>query len=103
MSEKQVSIDRYRALVEALQALADAGSEAIARLDAIEKREVKATNYATALRGFNYVANFIEATAGTAATEKSRGLIEPILEELKAVEADKSAHRKATSGRKNKD
>ncbi|QDV22867.1 hypothetical protein [Aureliella helgolandensis] len=92
MTEKRVSLTQYRALNEAMTALVAAGEEAVRRLEESGADSVQASNYETALRGFNYLTNFIEATAGTATTERSRAILQPIFDELAQVKQDKAKY-----------
>ena len=102
MADKTVTIAQYQALMDAIRALAEAGDGAIARLKAQDLGSVMASNYNTALRGFDFLAKFVEGTAGTVSTEKSRALLAPILEELRQVAEDSSQYAKKRGSKKDK-
>lgn len=102
MAEKRVTVAQYQALIDAVIALAEAGQIAIKRLQDEKIDSVRSTNYGTALRGFDYLAKFIEGTAGTVTTERSRAILEPILDELRQVAEDRAAYEKKGRGNNNR-
>ena len=81
--EKTISMTEFREFATALRALASASDEAIDRMrkEGIETAET--TNYATALRGFSYMLNFVNGIAGTVATAKYKDKIEPVVDKAK--------------------
>ena len=95
MAEDFIALKDYARLLDALEALAASGRSTLARLEGDGLKTVRSANHATALRGLDYIAKFVEGTGGTAGTEKYRELLAPLRESLRKVAEDDTAYKRS--------